>query len=314
VHFRGLDLNLLVALDALLAEANVTAAGRKLHLSQSAMSGTLARLREHFHDPLLVQVGRRMQPTPYARQLAGTVRSILVQIDASLSGQAPFEPRTAQRRLRIAASDYAIDVLLLAVQRFCATAAPGLVFDIVPVAENAVAALNRGELDLLILPDRYRQSSCPSVPLFADRLVCVAARDNPLRGDMISLRAFKTAEHVLFQPDPGHVIAFDLWLQQNYNFEPAVKLLLPNYASLPHAVAGTNRIATIPERLARRFAEHLPIRILQPRFRMPALNEIMQWHEAHSSDAGLTWVRQLIVDAAASLDAPAEDRRTPGAP
>ena len=74
MHFRGLDLNLLVALDALLAESSVSAAGRKLHLSQSAMSGALARLREHFGDPLLVQVGRRMQPTPHARELAATVR------------------------------------------------------------------------------------------------------------------------------------------------------------------------------------------------------------------------------------------------
>jgi LysR family transcriptional regulator, nod-box dependent transcriptional activator len=300
VHFRGLDLNLLVALDALLSEANVSAAGRKLHLSQSAMSGALARLRQHFRDPLLVQVGRRMQPTPHARQLAGTVRSILVQIDASLSGQAPFEPRTAQRRVRIAASDYAIEVLLIAVQRTCAVAAPGLTLDVVPVAENAVAALSRGEVDLLILPDRYRQSSCPSAPLFADRLVCVAARDHPLGGDGISLRAFKAAEHVLFQPDPGHMIAFDLWLQENYHFEPAVKLVLPSYAALPHAVVGTRRIATIPERLARRYAQHLPIRILRPRFRMPALNEIMQWHEAHSADAGLTWLRALIIDAAAA--------------
>ena len=305
MHFRGLDLNLLVALDALLSESSVTRAGRKLHLSQSATSGALARLREHFHDPLLMQVGRRMQPTPYARQLAAQVRSILLQIDASLSRQSAFDPLTAQRRVRIAASDYAIDVLLLEVQRACATAAPGLLFDVLPVAENALAALNRGEIDLVILPDRYRQAACASLPLFADRLVCVAARDNPLIGDAISLRAFKAAEHVLFQPDPGHVIAFDLWLQQNYDFEPAVKLVLPNYASLPHAVVGTRRIATIPERLARRYSEHLPIRILRPRFRMPALNEIMQWHEAHSADPGLGWVRRVIADAAGALDAPA---------
>jgi DNA-binding transcriptional LysR family regulator len=303
MHFRGLDLNLLVALDALLSEGSVTAAGRKLHLSQSAMSGALARLRKHFHDPLLVQVGRRMQPTPYARELAGTVRSILVQIDASLSGQAPFDPRSAQRRIKVAASDYAIDVLLIEVQRLCATEAPGLTLDIVPVAENALAALGRGEADLLILPDRYRQSEYPAVALFADRLVCVAARDNPLPGENISLRAFKAAEHVLFQPDPGHMIAFDLWLQQNYRFEPAVKLVLPSYAALPHAVVGTRRIATIPERLARRYARHLPIRILQPRFRMPALIEIMQWHEAHSADAGLTWLRALIIDTAAAPEA-----------
>jgi len=269
------------------------------------MSGALARLRAHFHDPLLVQAGRRMQPTPYARELATAVRSILVQIDASLGGQAPFDPRTAQRRVRIAASDYAIEVLLIEVQQRCAALAGALTLDIVPVAENAVAALNRGEAELLILPDRYRQSACPSVPLFADRLVCVADRDHPLAGDVIGLRAFKAAEHVLFQPDPGHLIAFDLWLQQNYHFEPAVRVVLPSYAALPHAVVGTRRIATIPERLARRYAGHLPIRVLQPRFRMPVLNEIMQWHDAHTADAGLAWLRELILDVAASLDAPA---------
>lgn len=310
MHFRGLDLNLLVALDALLAESSVSAAGRKLHLSQSAMSGALARLREHFGDPLLVQVGRRMQPTPHARELAATVRSILVQIDASLSGQAPFDPRTARRRIKVAASDYAIDVLLIRVQRQCAHEAPGLTLDIAPVAENALQLLGRGETDLLILPDRYRQSSCPSVELFADRLVCVVAADHPLAGERITLRAFKAAEHVLFQPDPGHMIAFDLWLQQNYHFEPAVRLVLPSYGALPHAVVGTRRIATIPERLARRFAQHLPIRILQPRFRMPQLDEIMQWHEAHSADAGLAWLRAMIVDAARSLDTAADQRRS----
>jgi DNA-binding transcriptional LysR family regulator len=309
VHFRGLDLNLLVALDALLAESSVSAAGRKLHLSQSAMSGALARLREHFGDPLLVQVGRRMQPTPHARELAATVRSILVQIDATLSGQAPFDPRTARRRIKVAASDYAIDVLLIRVQRLCAHEAPGLTLDIAPVAENALQLLGRGETDLLILPDRYRQSSCPSVELFADRLVCVVAADHPLAGERITLRAFKAAEHVLFQPDPGHMIAFDLWLQQNYHFEPAVRLVLPSYGALPHAVVGTHRIATIPERLAHRFAQHLPIRILRPQFRMPQLNEIMQWHEAHTADAGLAWLRGMIVDAARSLDTAADQRR-----
>ena len=302
MHFRGLDLNLLVALDSLLTECSVSAAGRQLHLSQSAMSGALARLRDHFHDPLLMPVGRRMRPTPVARQLAGPVRSILLQIDASLRARASFDPKTAERRIQIAASDYAIDVLLLDVHRRCAAVAPGITFDIIPVAANAVAALDRGELDLLVLPDRYRLTARPFAPLFSDRLVCVTGRDGPVSGDSITLKSFKEAEHVLFQPDPGHVIAFDRWLRENYHFEPAVKLLLPSYASLPHAVVGTNRIATIPERLARRYAEYLPIRLLRPRFRMPALNEIMQWHEAHTADPGLAWLRGVIVDAAQSFD------------
>lgn len=314
MHFRGLDLNLLVALDALLSETGVSAAGRKLHLSQSAMSGALARLREHFRDPLLIPVGRRMQPTPHARQLAVSVRSILVQIEASLGGQASFDPRSARRTIKVAASDYAIEVLLLQVQRRCALEAPGLTLDIVALARDAVTLLNRGEVDLMIIADRYRQSAFPSTSLFRDRLVCVVDRDHPLGGERLSLGAFKSAEHVLFQPDPGHLIAFDQWLQDNYHFEPAIRLALPSYAALPSAVVGTRRITTVPERLARRQARHLPIRILLPRFRMPALNEIMQWHEAHAADAGLSWLRSLILDTAAHLDSvpPSCRDRPPG--
>ena len=304
MHFRGLDLNLLVALDALLDQGSVTAAGRKVHLSQSAMSCALGRLRRHFGDPLLVSIGRRMEPTPYARQLAAPVRSILLQIDASMKGPASFDPAVATRRFTIAASDYATNVLLLAVQRRCATVAPQVVLEITPVTAGSIAALNRGELDLLILPDRYRQPDCPQEPLFSDRLVCVAARDSSLAGTTISLKTFKSADHVVFQPDPQHVIAFDAWLRDHYHFQPRVKLYLSNYALLPQAVVDTARIATIPARLAREYARALPVRILEPQFRMPAMVEILQWHPAHTDDAGLQWLRQVLHECARALGAP----------
>ena len=245
-----------------------------------------------------------MEPTPYARQLAAPVRSILLQIDASLKGPAGFEPALATRRFTIAASDYATNVLLLDVQRHCAAAAPQVVLEIMPVTAGSVAALNRGELDLLILPDRYRQAGCPSETLFTDRLVCVAARDSLHSGTAISLKAFKSADHVVFQPDPQHVIAFDAWLREHYHFEPRVKLYLSNYALLPQAVVGTTRIATIPARLAREYARNLPVRILEPVFRMPPMVEILQWHAAHADDAGLQWLRQVLHERANALGAP----------
>jgi DNA-binding transcriptional LysR family regulator len=302
MHFRGLDLNLLVALNVLIEEASVTEAGRRLHLSQSAMSGVLTRLRNYFEDPLLVQVGRGMQPTPCGLRLSASVRAILAEIDLSVIRRPDFDPAMTQRRIRIAASDYAIDVLLLDVQRRCAELAPGFAFDILPINEAALKGLRRAEIDLVILPDTYRQPACPSVMLFTDRLACVTGHNNPIVGTSITLRAFKAAEHVLFQPDPGQLSAFDRWLQQTYRFEPVVKLVLPSYASLPLAVVDTPRITTIPERLARLFAARLPIRILTPTFRLPTLNEIMQWHAAHETDSGLAWLRNLIVETAATLD------------
>jgi len=302
MRFRGLDLNLLVALDALLDERSVTAAGRKLHLSQSATSSALGRLRRHFGDRLLVSVGRHMELTPYGAKLSGAVRAILLQIDASLKSPADFDPRTSARRFTIAASDYAINVLLLEVQRRCARLAPHIGLEIMPVLDSALNALHRGEIDLLILPDRYRLEACPSEVLFEDRLVCVAARGNREVSGSLTLEAFKRADHVTFQPDPGHVIAFDAWLRQHYSFSPSVKLALPSYSLLPFGVVGTMRIATIPARLARLYAATLPIRIVEPAFPMPPMIEILQWHAAHADDAGLRWLRSVI-------DEVANDRR-----
>ena len=203
MRFRGLDLNLLVALDALLDERSVTAAGRKLHLSQSAMSSALGRLRRHFADPLLITVGRHMELTPYGAKLAGAVRAILLQIDASLKAPAAFDPRSSSRRFTIAASDYAVNVLLLEMQRRCAVAAPGISLEILPVHEDTLTALHRGAIDLLILPDGYRLESCPAEILFRDRLVCVTAKENRTVPEALTLAAFKAADHVVFQTEPG---------------------------------------------------------------------------------------------------------------
>ncbi len=298
MQFRGLDLNLLVALDALLHEESVTAAGHKVHRSQSSMSAALARLRAHFRDPLLLPMGRRMRRSPYAEQLVAQVRSILLQIDITMHASAPFDPRTSQRRIKISASDYAVELLLLEARRIAAAQAPGLILDIVPVTQQSVTALHHGEIDLLILPDRYRDSSLPSANLFVDRLVCVIDREEASAADTIDLDRFKAAQHVLFQPDPGHMIAFDRWLQEHYRFVPAVRLLLPNYAALPRAVVGTSLIATVPERLARRYVTLLPIKILRPKFRTPPLVEVMQWHSATADDQGLLWLRTIIADTA----------------
>ncbi|MFM2286981.1 MAG: hypothetical protein RL684_124 [Pseudomonadota bacterium] len=313
MHFHGLDLNLLVALDALLEQGSVTAAGRKLHLSQSTMSSALARLRRHLGDPLLVQVGRRMDRTPFAQQLAGPVRSILLQVRASLRAPGQFDPATAQRRFALSASDYAVHMLLLAVQRHCARAAPGVVLDITSVTESSLEGLQRGELDLLVLPDRYRLKGCPATPLFRDRFVCVMDRDAAAGRSEVTLVEFKAAEHVIFQPDPGHVIAFDAWLREHYRFEPTVCLLLPEYALLPQAVVGTRHIATVPARLAQLYASYLPVQVLRPRFSIPEMVEVLQWHPARGDDPGLSWLRGLLAQCASALDdravAPARARR-----
>src|ERR1043165_4601417 len=160
------DLNLLVALDALLTERNVTRAGNRLNLSQSAMSGTLARLRHYFRDELLVPVGRQMVLTPVADGLVSPVRDILLQIRGTLGSKPRFEPATATRHLSLAVSDYVTDILMADVLRTARREAPGITFELRPVGRQATEALESGELDFLIAPEGYVSTGQPTEVLF----------------------------------------------------------------------------------------------------------------------------------------------------
>ena len=136
MHFNRLDLNLLVAFDALLEDLNITRAGERLSLSQSAMSGALARLRNYFQDDLLVQVGRKMIPTPLAESLRPRVRSILQDIQATVETRPSFDPATAVRHFRISASDYVVTVLFAPALALMNRFAPGLSFEFIPYVDN----------------------------------------------------------------------------------------------------------------------------------------------------------------------------------
>src|SRR3954464_7975342 len=136
MRYQRIDLNLLIALDALLAERNVTRAAERMHMTQSAMSGVLARLREYFDDQLLVPVGRAMKLTPRAESLIEPVRDILLKVDSTLGVRPEFEAATAQRHFVLIASDYVSNVLLAEVLRRIALVAPGLSFDVRPSSNS----------------------------------------------------------------------------------------------------------------------------------------------------------------------------------
>jgi DNA-binding transcriptional LysR family regulator len=272
-----------------------------MHLSQSAMSSALGRLRDHLGDPLLIQSGRAMVPTAYGEALARGVREILVQVDATLNARPRFDPLSSARHFVIAASDYAINVLLLEVQRRLNRQAPGVSLEILPVRESALASLQRGEIDFVIIPDRYQFTASPSAELFRDRLVCIAARENNAIGDTVSMDQFVSLDHVTYQPDPGHVIAFDEWLREHYHVQPAVRLSMPSYSLLPLAISGTGRIATVPARMAEIYCRSLPLRVVTPTFELPPMIELLQWHKSRLEDSGLSWLRQIIVAAAGEL-------------
>ncbi len=196
MDFRGLDLNLLVALDALLTEKNVTHASQRIHLTQPAMSNALARLRDFFGDPLLVQVGRKMELTSRAQSLAEPVRAILQQVQATIAAQVTFDPAKSERRFALAVSDYVIAVLLAGMLQRIKTEAPGVSFEFWPVTGNAPYELENGDVDFIIAPKPYLSVNHPQQELFEEGYACIAWAENTQVQRQLSLEQYLALAHV----------------------------------------------------------------------------------------------------------------------
>lgn len=294
MRFKGLDLNLLVALDVLLTEKNVSRAADKLCLSQSATSGALARLRDYFRDDLLVQVGRKMVLTPRGQTLAAKVRASLMQIDGSIIQPPQFDPVTAERTIRIIASDYVVIAELAAAVREIHRQAPSLTVIIDPPGEEPAEELARGEADLMAMPEVYIAADHPSEPYFSDEYVVLAWEGNDKLGDTITRDQFFESRHVTMR-FANHMPSFETWFMKYSGEERNVAAVAGSFTALPFLLEGTENIALIQGKLAHVFAERLPLKILPSPVDIPPLVEHLQWHTFSQDDECLTWVRQQIL-------------------
>lgn len=292
------DLNLLVALDALLTERNVTRAGNRLNLSQSAMSGALARLRHYFHDELLVPVGRQMALTPVAEGLVEPVRDILVRVRGTLGSKPPFDPLTATRHLSIAVSDYVTEILMADVLRRARREAPHVTFELRGVGRRATEDLESGELDFLISPDGYVSAGHPTDVLFEDTYTCVAWAGNESIGSSLTLDQYLELGHVVVSvagaEQPGN---YDEQFLRRSNFKRRVEISVPSFSLAPQLVVGTGRVATITTRLAVKCARTLPLKLLPLPIAIPPMVEMLQWHKVHDYDPANQWFRRLLKEA-----------------
>jgi DNA-binding transcriptional LysR family regulator len=300
MRYRRLDLNLLLALDVLLAERSVTRAAAKLNVTQPAMSGSLARLRDYFEDPLIVQVGRTMELTPLAQALVGKVRDIMTRIDAAISTDPEFDPALSKRRFSIAASDYVARVLLLDVMREVHRSAPGITFEIRQTTQRGPAELESGELDMMIFPEIDVLDEHPHEPIFEDTYVVIGWRDSSVLNDDLTFDEFMGFGHVVFGNE--HDTTFlDRWFRRQYGDARRIETWVHNFMLIAHSVVGTDRIATVPSRIATEMARNLPLRLLQPPLELPRLVEVLQWPSHRDADPAHRWIRDRIRAAAARL-------------
>jgi DNA-binding transcriptional LysR family regulator len=305
MNFEQLDLNLLVALDALLSERNITEAGRRVYLTQSAMSGALSRLREYFDDELLVQVGRKMVPTPLAESLAGPVREILLKIKSTLSTRPGFDPVSSRRRFTLMMSDYVSTVLMPEVLRCAEAVAPHVCFDVqtndVP---DPFEMLDRADVDFLIMPEHFLSKEHPSERLFTDFYTCLVWTENPLVGESLTAEQYLQLGHVFMHYARARPAMIDEWFLRKMGVTRRAEVLAANFNAVPQLIIGTRRVATLHRRLADFYARYLPLRIVSPPFELPTLTEAVQWHRHFEEDPGNRWLRNLLVEAAQRVEPP----------
>ena len=304
MDLQQFDLNLLVALDALLTEKNVTRAGTRMNLSQSAMSGALARLRGFFQDQLLVVVGRRMVLTPLAEDLVQPLRDVLLQVRGTIATKAQFEPASSDRHFSIALSDYVATILMVDVLRQVKCQAPKIAFELRPLGKRAAEDLEGGTLDFLISPEGYVSAVHPSEVLFEETYTCIVWTQNALVGATVSLDQYLSLGHVVVHVGEEGVPNYDERLLRQSNYRRRVEVVTPSFDLAPELVVGTDRIATLATRLARKYAEILPLKLVPVPVEIPPMVEMLQWHKAHDQDPAHTWFRARLKEAAARLPGP----------
>jgi DNA-binding transcriptional LysR family regulator len=305
VDFHGLDLNLLVALDALLSERNVTNAGRRIHLSQSAMSGVLSRLRRCFHDDLLVAARGVMRLTPLAESLQQPVRDILHQVQTTVATKVRFEPNSAARHFTLRASDYAVSVLMGELLREIQRAAPLVTVEIAPMKPGIADDLDSLLVDFVLIPLPFVPRGHPHDVLFEDTYTCIAWSGHSQIGKTLSLDQYRASGHVVVSFEPGRLVSFDEKFGAGAGLERRVEVIAPSYHVLPELVVSTDRIATVQTRLALKFARMFPLKLIPLPVPLPVLQEAVFWPTHLERDPGHMWFREVMKKTAARLDAPA---------
>jgi DNA-binding transcriptional LysR family regulator len=295
VHLAGLDLNLLVTLDALLEERNVTRAARRMGLSQSAMSHALARLRDLLADPVLVRSGRGMLPTPRAEAVGRPLREALGAIERTLRAPPAFDPGTAEKAFRMWGGDFAEMVVLPPLLARLSTAAPGLDLAFAPSIEGIRPSLTRGEIDLAFAPVRTvdRGPGIQEEALFEERFVSVVRTGHPLAAGKLTPARFAEARHAFIAPRgrPGGAVDDAL---ARLGLRRRVVLMLPHFVVAPHVVAASDLVLTLPERMARLLVAQLPITVLETPLVLPTFTVSMIWHERSDADPAHAWLRAEV--------------------
>jgi len=290
-NLRGLDLNLLVPLQALLEERSVTKAAMRVHLSQPAMSRAFERLREAFSDDLLIRSGKKYALTPRAAALLEELTLLLPKVE-SLWQNKPFSPASATGCLKLAMTDQMTILLLPELVATLSREAPNVDVQIAPWQESSFRDLAAGQLDLVVCP---LTAPFPLVVerLLPERFVCLVSRNHPHRKKSFSLTEYLAEKHIVLEVQPGQQTLVDRPLSELGKRRKAA-LRLPFFVPAVEALEKTLLVLTIPERLANRKMDPRKTRLVEAPKEIPPYYQTMSWSDRLNTDPLHSWFRDCL--------------------
>lgn len=296
MRLKGLDLNLLVALDILLEERSVTRAAERLHLSQPAASAALGRLRNYFKDELLVLHGKRLIPTSFAENLLPELKRVTRQIDDLTSMSTEFDPLRSERMFRIMASDYISTVLITHALEKLETKAPQVKLDMRLPEDSVYQVFERGEIDLMLIPEEFLSPSHPAELLFEEPHLVVGWENNPIFEQELTKTRFFDVHHVAVTLGPNRDPSFTERNMEKLGYKRKIDIFAPHFSAVPWLLLNTGRIAVLQQSLAVKYSQVLPLKTAPLPFDFPIMRLMAQYHTVRESDQGLCWFRQLLLD------------------
>ena len=294
-RLTNVDLNLLVVLDAVLAEQNVTRASQRLGMTQPATSHALSRLRAMFDDPLLTRTTSGMKPTPLALEMVGSIRSILDQIEMVLSSSVTFDPLVSEREFTIGLSEHAALVILPKLASHLQEISSSIRLTIEQASHReAMDMIESGKVELAIghfsvIPNHLKQ-----VLLYEEEFLCAGRIAHPALAPELSLDAYLDLKHVRVSSQwaaEGYIddLLIKSGMQRNIN------VTVNNYFIVPLVLQNTNAIATEPASFVKIFPKIFDLEIRKPPFDIPPIPVVQVWHERFSGDVGHAWLRKTIL-------------------
>jgi DNA-binding transcriptional LysR family regulator len=294
MSIEGIDLNLVLVLHHVLVEASVARAAERLHVTSSAVSNSLARLRDILGDPLFVRNGRTLVATPRARELAPKVATAVEQLRAILETQRDVRPDECTRSFTLASADH-IGILPNIAERF-AHVLPRASLRVVTL-DHAVASdgLASGDVDVLLGLPPSLPAELRSAPAYTDRLVCALWKNNP-QGRKLTLERFLAARHIEVALQGKHAIDYVETVLSQLGHKRSIALSVPQFALAASCLPRTPYITMLPESMAKRLVASLPIAVYKPPFELPAITIVQVWHARTDADPGSALFRTIIRD------------------